>query len=194
MFALKSRDLPSPHKQKTVTHKSKTFPHKEKGSTWNPNPSSAKTLQFIAEFNQGFFDDVVFENRFFGCHEPDLNPCDFYLWNAIVTRMKVNKFATRDEFIEEIKRAITKVPTDEYINLYFELMFKIWCKYLVPFKRFLSISFEPNEDIEIIYVESRLCRLFPFWMNQSPDFIENKLAPTFIEHPLQRKKRTMTIH
>ncbi|RNA26117.1 hypothetical protein BpHYR1_021936 [Brachionus plicatilis] len=30
---------------------------------------------------------------------------------------------------------------------------------------FLSISFEPNEDIEIIYVESRLCRLFPFWMN-----------------------------
>ncbi|RNA19690.1 hypothetical protein BpHYR1_030499 [Brachionus plicatilis] len=22
-----------------------------------------------------------------------------------------------------------------------------------------------------------------FWMNQSPDFIENKLAPTFIEHP-----------
>ncbi|RNA41515.1 transposable element tcb2 transposase, partial [Brachionus plicatilis] len=32
---------------------------------------------------------------------------------------------------------------------------------------FLSISFEPN-----------------FWMNQSPDFIENKLTPTFIEHPL----------
>ncbi|RNA10502.1 hypothetical protein BpHYR1_041788 [Brachionus plicatilis] len=22
-----------------------------------------------------------------------------------------------------------------------------------------------------------------FWMNQSPDFIKNKLAPTFIEHP-----------
>ncbi|RNA03670.1 hypothetical protein BpHYR1_009214, partial [Brachionus plicatilis] len=58
------------------------------------------------------------------------------------------------------------------------------------YKRFLSISFEPNEDIEIIYVESRLCRLFPFWMNQSPDFIENNLAPTFIEHPL--KKRDMS--
>ncbi|RNA09973.1 hypothetical protein BpHYR1_048376 [Brachionus plicatilis] len=25
-----------------------------------------------------------------------------------------------------------------------------------------------------------------FWMNQSPDFIENKLAPTFIEYPLHQ--------
>ncbi|RNA26246.1 hypothetical protein BpHYR1_006521 [Brachionus plicatilis] len=58
------------------------------------------------------------------------------------------------------------------------------------YKRFLSISFEPYEDIKIIYVESRLCRLFPFWMNQSPDFIENKLAPTFIEHPLQEIQRS----
>ncbi|RNA04649.1 hypothetical protein BpHYR1_044438 [Brachionus plicatilis] len=26
-------------------------------------------------------------------------------------------------------------------------------------------------------------KLYKFWMNQSPDIIKNKLAPTFIEHP-----------
>ncbi|RNA06978.1 hypothetical protein BpHYR1_022220 [Brachionus plicatilis] len=32
-----------------------------------------------------------------------------------------------------------------------------------------------------------------FWMNQSPDFIENKLAPTFIEHPNPLVKSALVI-
>lgn len=46
-------------------------------------------------------------------NSPDLNPCDFYLWNAIVSRMRVNKYASREDFIQEIKSAIDKVPIKE---------------------------------------------------------------------------------
>lgn len=49
-------------------------------------------------------------------NSPDLNPCDFYLWNAIVSRMRVNKFTNREDFIKEIKSAIDKVPLEEIRN------------------------------------------------------------------------------
>ncbi|RNA03861.1 hypothetical protein BpHYR1_045713 [Brachionus plicatilis] len=67
-------------------------------------------------------------------------------------------FLTNEILIIEIrKKIITLVLFANSLNQGMA-MFKIWCKYLVPFKRFLSISFEPNEDIEIIYVESSLIR------------------------------------
>lgn len=46
-------------------------------------------------------------------NSPDLNPCDFYLWNAIVTRMKLEKFSSREQLIKEINSAILKLPLEE---------------------------------------------------------------------------------
>ncbi|RNA26110.1 hypothetical protein BpHYR1_021929 [Brachionus plicatilis] len=63
---------------------------------------------------------------------------------------------TLENFKFGVDRAITKVPTGELNQIYKSV------QNLVKIYGFLSISFEPNEDIEIIYVESRLCRLFPF--------------------------------
>ncbi|RNA17145.1 hypothetical protein BpHYR1_004112 [Brachionus plicatilis] len=55
----------------------------------------------------------------------------------------------------------------------------------LKFKGFLSISFEPNviKRRSLYHLDPCLI-IYQFWMNQSPDIIKNKLAPTFIEHPL----------
>ena len=45
-------------------------------------------------------------------NSPDLNPCDYFFWNACVTNMRPNKFANRDEFIEEIKRGVERIPLE----------------------------------------------------------------------------------
>ena len=45
-------------------------------------------------------------------NSPDLNPCDFYLWNAIA-RMDVKNFSTREQLVKEIEKASKKVPVDE---------------------------------------------------------------------------------
>ena len=44
---------------------------------------------------------------------PDLNPLDFYYWNAVVREMDVNMFTNRDEFQAEIDRAMKCVSVDE---------------------------------------------------------------------------------
>ena len=46
-------------------------------------------------------------------NSPDLNPCDYYFWNAVVTRMNCSKFSGIDTFKEEIKRAINNIPIEE---------------------------------------------------------------------------------
>ena len=46
-------------------------------------------------------------------NSPDLNPLDFYYWNAVVTRMKRNIYSTVDELKEEIRRAMSLIPEEE---------------------------------------------------------------------------------
>ncbi len=51
-------------------------------------------------------------------NSPDLNPLDYYFWNAVQTRMKeFDPFnTTEEEFKDEIKRAVFSVPIDEIRN------------------------------------------------------------------------------
>jgi hypothetical protein len=44
---------------------------------------------------------------------PDLNPLDFYYWNAVVREINVNLFINRDEFQAEIDKAMKCVSKDE---------------------------------------------------------------------------------
>ncbi|RNA24164.1 hypothetical protein BpHYR1_030048 [Brachionus plicatilis] len=62
----------------------------------------------------------------------------------------------------------------------------------LKFKGFLSISFEPNviKKRSLYHLDPCLI-IYQFWMNQSPDIIKNKLAPTFIEHPLTLSLKTL---
>jgi len=47
-------------------------------------------------------------------NSPDLNPLDYYYWNAVVTRLSKNKhFLSIDEFKEEIEKAINDVLINE---------------------------------------------------------------------------------
>lgn len=49
-------------------------------------------------------------------NSPDLNPCDFYFWNAVVTRIRCSKFSDLETFKKEILRAIKNVPVCEIKN------------------------------------------------------------------------------
>jgi hypothetical protein len=46
-------------------------------------------------------------------NSPDLNPLDYYYWNAVVTRMKRNIFYDKKSFIKEIKRAMQLIQIEE---------------------------------------------------------------------------------
>ena len=46
-------------------------------------------------------------------NSPDLNPCDYYFWNAVLSKMRPNKYMNRDEFIEEINRGVERVPLEQ---------------------------------------------------------------------------------
>ena len=47
-------------------------------------------------------------------NSPDLNPLDYFYWNAVVTRMSKNKlYMNMEEFKNEIKNAMEKVPIEE---------------------------------------------------------------------------------
>lgn len=46
-------------------------------------------------------------------NSPDLNPLDFYFWNAVVSKMEVKVEFTLEDLKEEIKRAFKKVNKEE---------------------------------------------------------------------------------
>ena len=74
-------------------------------------PHTAKTTQRWCETNL-----YKFISTDWAPNSPDLNPCDYYFWNACVTNMRQNKFARREEFIEEIKKEIERVPVEHIKN------------------------------------------------------------------------------
>ena len=43
-------------------------------------------------------------------NSPDLNPLDYYFWNAVVTRMNTKKIKNREDLIKEIENGFEKVP------------------------------------------------------------------------------------
>lgn len=45
-----------------------------------------------------------------------MNPCDYFFGNACVTNIRPNKFANRNEFIEEIKRGVEGVQLEHIKN------------------------------------------------------------------------------
>jgi hypothetical protein len=45
-------------------------------------------------------------------NSPDLNPLDYYFWNAVVNNMKKINFNSKDAFKNEIKAAIKRVPLE----------------------------------------------------------------------------------
>jgi len=42
-------------------------------------------------------------------NSPDLNPLDYFYWNAVVRNISINKYAKYDEFKAEISKACEKV-------------------------------------------------------------------------------------
>ena len=46
-------------------------------------------------------------------NSPDLNPLDYYYWDAIVSRMKVDNVTNVEEFKAEICRAAVSVPIED---------------------------------------------------------------------------------
>ena len=47
---------------------------------------------------------------------PDLNPLDYYFWNAVVTGMAKKKYTNLAEFTAEILRSIDNVPMRDIQN------------------------------------------------------------------------------
>lgn len=46
-------------------------------------------------------------------NSPDLNPLDYYFWNAVTKQIKSQKIENREKFIKETDKAIKNVPIDE---------------------------------------------------------------------------------